>query len=88
MRNCTRNRFAAARRLLAAVVLASLASAIAIACGSGDREQPADARSDVEGRREILVRWGVLELRAGEFVCVRAVQEDGGAAWSSPWFVE
>ena len=45
-------------------------------------------RTDVEGRREILVRWGVPELRAGEFVYVRAVQEDGGAAWSSPWFVE
>jgi hypothetical protein len=44
--------------------------------------------TDVEGRREILVRWGVPELRAGEFVYVRAVQEDGGAAWSSPWFVE
>jgi hypothetical protein len=45
-------------------------------------------RTDAEGRREILVRWGVPELRAGEFVYVRAVQEDGGAAWSSPWFIE
>ena len=41
-----------------------------------------------ESRREMLVRWAVPELRAGEFLYVRAVQEDGGAAWSSPWFIE
>ena len=41
-----------------------------------------------EGRRELLVRWAVPELRAGEFLYVRVVQENGGAAWSSPWFIE
>ena len=43
---------------------------------------------DGESRREMLVRWAVPELRAGEFLYVRAVQENGGAAWSSPWFIE
>jgi hypothetical protein len=45
-------------------------------------------RRDVESRREILVSWAVPELRAGDFIYVRAVQENGGAAWSSPWFIE
>jgi hypothetical protein len=43
---------------------------------------------DGEGRREMLVRWAVPELRAGEFLYVRVVQQNGGAAWSSPWFIE
>ena len=43
---------------------------------------------DAESRREILVSWDVPELRAGDFIYVRAVQENGGAAWSSPWFIE
>ena len=30
----------------------------------------------------------VPELRAGEFLYVRVVQANGGAAWSSPWFIE
>jgi hypothetical protein len=43
---------------------------------------------DGEGRREILTRWAVPPLDTGDFVYVRAVQQDGGAAWSSPWFIE
>jgi hypothetical protein len=36
----------------------------------------------------MLVSWAVPALHAGEFVYVRAVQQDAGAAWSSPWFIE
>ncbi|RIL00870.1 MAG: hypothetical protein DCC71_18355 [Proteobacteria bacterium] len=43
---------------------------------------------DAEGRREVMVRWAVPPLDTGDFVYVRAVQQDGGAAWSSPWFIE
>jgi hypothetical protein len=43
---------------------------------------------DAEGRRELLVRWAVPPLRPGDFVYVRVVEQDGGAAWSSPWFIE
>jgi hypothetical protein len=42
---------------------------------------------DAEGRREVLARWSVPPLDQGDFLYVRAVQQDGGAAWSSPWFV-
>ncbi|MCU0670358.1 MAG: CehA/McbA family metallohydrolase [Myxococcota bacterium] len=44
-------------------------------------------RLDGEGRREILTRWSVPPLDMGQFLYVRVVQKDGGAAWSSPWFV-
>ena len=30
----------------------------------------------------------VRDLEPGEYLYVRAVQEDGGAAWSSPFFVD
>jgi hypothetical protein len=43
---------------------------------------------DGESRREMLVRWSAPQLRTGEFLYVRVVQQDGGAAWSSPWFIE
>ena len=43
---------------------------------------------DGEGRRELLVSWAAPELHAGEFLYVRVVQQNGGAAWSSPWFIE
>ncbi|MGH9464989.1 MAG: CehA/McbA family metallohydrolase, partial [Thermoanaerobaculia bacterium] len=33
------------------------------------------------------LRWTLHDLAAGEAVYVRAVQRDGGAAWSSPFFV-
>jgi hypothetical protein len=41
-----------------------------------------------EGRRRIGLSLPLPELRAGEYVYVRAVQTDGGAAWSSPFFIE
>jgi hypothetical protein len=34
------------------------------------------------------VQRELRDLRAGEYVYVRVVQADGGAAWSSPFFVE
>jgi hypothetical protein len=43
---------------------------------------------DVEGRLDVVLELPVEGLRAGEYVYVRVVQEDGGAAWSSPVFVE
>jgi len=43
---------------------------------------------DGEGRRELLARWAIPPLDTGDFIYVRAVQQDGGAAWSSPWFIE
>jgi hypothetical protein len=43
---------------------------------------------DVEGRLEVALERPVEGLRAGEYVYVRVVQEDDGAAWSSPIFLE
>jgi hypothetical protein len=43
---------------------------------------------DVEGRLEAALERPVEHLRAGEYVYVRVVQQDGGAAWSSPVFFE
>ena len=40
-----------------------------------------------EGRLEVGIERPVEELRAGEYLYVRAIQEDGGAAWSSPFFL-
>jgi len=41
-----------------------------------------------EGRLEVAVQVTLDDLHAGDFVYVRAVQEDQGAAWSSPIFFE
>jgi len=41
----------------------------------------------LEGRREVMLERPIEGLRAGEYLYVRVVQEDGGAAWSSPFFV-
>jgi hypothetical protein len=41
-----------------------------------------------EGRRRISFSMPLGDLQAGDFVYVRAVQSDGGAAWSSPFFIE
>jgi hypothetical protein len=43
---------------------------------------------DVEGRSEVALERPVSGLRAGEHVYVRVIQQDGGAAWSSPVFFE
>jgi len=34
------------------------------------------------------LREPIAGLRPGEYLYVRAVQQDGGAAWSSPFFVD
>jgi len=41
---------------------------------------------DAEGRLELALERTVEDLGAGEYVYVRVIQEDGGAAWSSPIF--
>jgi hypothetical protein len=41
-----------------------------------------------EGRLEVVLQRPVEALRAGEYLYVRAIQEDGGTAWSSPIFFE
>ena len=43
---------------------------------------------DAEGRLELTLQRSLSELRSGEYVYLRAVQEDGGMAWSSPIFLE
>jgi hypothetical protein len=45
------------------------------------------ASADAEGRGDLLMAYPVEGLRAGEYLYVRVVQRDGGAAWSSPFFV-
>ena len=42
----------------------------------------------VDGLSEVLLQRPVEDLRAGEYVYVRVVQVDEGAAWSSPIFFE
>jgi hypothetical protein len=41
---------------------------------------------DAEGRLEVALERPVEGLRAGEYVYIRVIQQDGGAAWSSPIF--
>lgn len=41
-----------------------------------------------EGRRDLELGLSVSELKPSEYLYLRVVQEDGGAAWTSPWFVE
>ncbi len=42
----------------------------------------------LEGLRDVTLQRDVEDLRAGEYLYVRAVQEDEGAAWSSPFYIE
>ena len=42
---------------------------------------------DAGGRTELRLAQTVADLGTGEYVYVRAVQIDDGAAWSSPIFV-
>jgi hypothetical protein len=44
--------------------------------------------ASAEGLLEVVLQRPVEGLRAGEYLYVRAVQQDGGAAWSSPIFFE
>jgi hypothetical protein len=39
-----------------------------------------------DGQEDFRTSLPVGPLRAGEYLYVRAVQRDGGAAWSSPFF--
>jgi len=41
-----------------------------------------------EQRRDLYLRSAVHDLRPGEYLYLRVVQEDGGLAWSSPFFVD
>jgi hypothetical protein len=43
---------------------------------------------DAEGRLELAIQVELQDLRSGDYVYVRAVQEDQGAAWSSPIFFQ
>jgi len=51
---------------------------------SGELLAPLDAG----GRRELEVELALPRLEPGEYLYLRAVQRDGGAAWSSPFFAE
>lgn len=42
---------------------------------------------DCDGGLDCSASLVLNGLAAGEYVYVRAIQRDGGAAWSSPWFV-
>jgi len=42
----------------------------------------------VDGRLEVMLERAVEDVRAGEYLYIRAVQQDSGAAWSSPIFFE
>jgi hypothetical protein len=46
------------------------------------------ASSEAEERSDVLMTYPARALRPGEHLYVRVVQRDGGAAWSSPFFVE
>lgn len=41
-----------------------------------------------EGRREIRLEHPVEDILPGDYLYVRVVQTDGGAAWASPYFFE
>jgi hypothetical protein len=41
-----------------------------------------------EGRRELVFERTLRDLSSGEYLYVRVIQEDGGLAWSSPFFIE
>jgi len=46
------------------------------------------ASADAEGQGDLLLGYPVRALRPGEYLYVRVVQRDGGAAWSSPFFFD
>jgi hypothetical protein len=46
------------------------------------------ARSPGQGRRDLELAATVADLRPGEFLYVRVLQEDGHGAWSSPIWIE
>jgi hypothetical protein len=46
------------------------------------------ADTSCAGQRQCLLQRQYPDLRAGDYLYVRVVQEDGGMAWSSPFFAE
>lgn len=46
------------------------------------------ASMPIDGLLEVTLQHPIEDLASGEYLYVRAVQQDGGAAWSSPIFVE
>ncbi len=42
---------------------------------------------ELAGERDVTLERRVADLRQGEYVYVRVVQRDGGAAWSSPIYI-
>jgi hypothetical protein len=38
-------------------------------------------------RTELELDFTLVGLEAGEYLYLRIVQQDGGVAWSSPWFI-
>jgi len=45
-------------------------------------------RIPCDDRRECSFTRGLTELRSGEYLYVRLIQENGGLAWSSPFFLD
>lgn len=45
-------------------------------------------RIPCNARRECSFSRGLTELRSGEYLYVRLIQQDGGLAWSSPFFLD
>jgi hypothetical protein len=43
---------------------------------------------DLEQRRDVTLQRVVADLAPGEYVYLRAVQSNGGTAWSSPFYLE
>jgi hypothetical protein len=64
-----------------AIACAPIATIELVRSGKVVESQPGEEYWDVE------VPFQPEDLTAGEFLYVRVVQEDGGAAWSSPFFV-
>ena len=72
----------------------SVADLVAVAVGVGpldriDLIQDGEvvATHPCEGERTCRATWQPT-LKTGGYLYVRAVQQDGGAAWGSPWFVQ
>lgn len=82
-------------RTVPAAALPDAATLVVDAVGTAPLERVDVVRSgavvtsvDAEAHADLLFSYPVAGLRAGEYVYVRVVQRDGGAAWSSPFFLE
>ena len=82
-------------RVVPAAALAAEEELVVDVIATGPIERVDVVRSGVvvgsaggEDRTDLLLGYPVRALRAGEYLYVRVVQRDGGAAWSSPFFVE